>query len=80
MFFFLMRFYVPPGTWVSPSIVKMRPEIHGYRHFKIFTSVRDPVFFRRSRADADREGKNGSLMRNNVAPEVSPAVAPLVDA
>ena len=41
---FLMRFYVPPGTWVSPSIVKMRPKIHGYRQFSIFTIVRDPVF------------------------------------
>ena len=77
---FLMRFYVPPGTWVSPSIVKMRPKIHGYRQFSVFTIVRDPVFFSRSGADADREGKNGPFVRNSVFWELSPAVARLIDA
>ena len=77
---FRLRFSVPPGTWVSPSIVKIRPKIHGYRQFSVFTIVRDPVFFSRSGADADREVKNGPFVRNSVFWEVSPAVARHVDA
>ena len=39
---FRLRFYVPPGTWVSPSIVKIRPIFHGYLEFQFVTLNRDP--------------------------------------